>query len=302
MIYYDLCITWNWEYDADFVRLLEEACQARGLSLLQVTPHNLPTVWQALISQKLTFRAFFDRASDEYPLFLPLAGWAQRHCLLYINAREQAIRAWDKAAMHWRFGLAGIRTPYTVILPPFNAQPELPPADLSPLGQEFTIKPACRGGGQGVVNGANSWAEVLAARQKFPGDKYLLQSRVVPAMLGMRPAWFRAIYCVGQVHLCWWNPQTHVYAPLHSSDEAQYALTPLRDTASQIACICGLDLFSSELALTSEGDLVAVDYVNDPIDLRLQSKAHEGVPDEIVCRIAEQLALLASPARRKGDS
>jgi hypothetical protein len=38
---YDLCLAWNWEYDADFAGLLEEACSTRGLTLLQATPDSL---------------------------------------------------------------------------------------------------------------------------------------------------------------------------------------------------------------------------------------------------------------------
>ncbi|MCC7511318.1 MAG: hypothetical protein IT296_01585, partial [Anaerolineae bacterium] len=36
--------------------------------------------------------------------------------------------------------------------------------------------------------------------------------------------------------------------------------------------------------------LLVVDYVNDPIDLRLQSRAADGVPDFIVERIAARIA------------
>jgi hypothetical protein len=50
-----------------------------------------------------------------------------------------------------------------------------------------------------------------------------------------------------------------------------------------------LDLFSTEIALTLDGLFMVVDYVNDPIDLRLQSKATDGVPDQIVSHIAESL-------------
>ena len=35
---YDLCVAWNWEYDADFIALLEGGCKSKGLSMLQVTP------------------------------------------------------------------------------------------------------------------------------------------------------------------------------------------------------------------------------------------------------------------------
>jgi hypothetical protein len=53
-------------------------------------------------------------------------------------------------------------------------------------------------------------------------------------------------------------------------------------------------LFSTEIAVTSDGRFVIVDYVNDPIDLRLQSKALDGVPDEIVKDITERLLELIS--------
>jgi len=43
------------------------------------------------------------------------------------------------------------------------------------------------------------------------------------------------------------------------------------------------------MTLTPGGRFVIVDYVNDPIDLRLQSKAPDGVPNEIVRDIAARL-------------
>jgi hypothetical protein len=49
-------------------------------------------------------------------------------------------------------------------------------------------------------------------------------------------------------------------------------------------------LFSTEITLTPDGRFVIVDYVNDPIDLRLQSKALDGVPNDIVLDITDRLA------------
>lgn len=301
MITHDLCITWNWEYDADFVALLDAACQARGLSLLQVTPYNLVSVWLELVRGQLAFRALFDRASDEQMPFLRIVSWARGHGVRRINAHEKARSAWDKVTMHYEFGQAGLRTPYTIIIPSFDAQTDLPPLDLSALGPTFTVKPACRGGGQGVVNNATSMTDVLLARQLYPADRYLLQGHVIPATLGTQQAWFRIIYCTGHAFLCWWNTQTHLYTPVSPAEEAQYALAPLRDIAARIAQVCGLDLFSSEIALTVDGTFVAVDYVNDPLDLRLQSKTPQGVPDGIVRAIAERLAALTAQEIEDGE-
>jgi hypothetical protein len=105
-------------------------------------------------------------------------------------------------------------------------------------------------------------------------------------------AWFRVIYCAGKVYPCWWDNDTHIYTHVTFNEEACYNLGSLRSITSSIANLCGLTLFSTEIAVTSDGRFVVVDYVNDPIDLRLQSKAFDGVPDDIVEDIAERLAEL----------
>ncbi len=297
MTHYDLCLAWNWEPDADFVALLAAACCSRGLSLLQATPDSLTDVLRLLDAGEIAFRVLFDRASDSDARFNALVQWAEEHAVDCINPHEQARRAWDKAAMHAAFVQAGLHTPYTIILPSCEEQPVLPTVDLGPLGERFTIKPAHGGGGEGVVNEAASWEQVLAARQERPGDRYLLQAHIAPVLLDARQAWFRVIYCTGKVYPCWWDIGTHVYTPVTRSEEGRYGLAPLREMAATIACLSGLDLFSTEIALIADGRYTVVDYVNDPIDLRLQSRACDGVPDAIVSDIAERLTALVAAHR-----
>lgn len=296
MISHDLCLAWNWEYDADFAVLLDTACGSRGLSLLQITPDNLADVLDALGSQQLAFRAFLDRASDADARFMPLVEWACQHGAYCINPHKRARCTWDKAYMHLTLTRAGLHTPYTIVLPPCTEQPVLPPVDLSPLGERFTIKPAHGGGGEGVVMEATSWDQVLAARQAHPTDSYLLQAHIVPIQLDARPAWFRVIYCAGQVYPCWWDTTTHLYTRVTPEETDHYGLSPLSDITTLLARLCGLDFFSTEISC-SDGHFVVVDYVNDQIDLRLQSKAADGVPDAIVCDMAERLAGLVAARR-----
>jgi hypothetical protein len=300
MMSYDLCLAWNWEYDADFVALLGAACQAHRLSLLQITPDNLADVWSALTNRYISFQAFLDRASDVDLRFMPLVHWARDHAVYRINPHEQACRICDKAAMHPILIDAGLHTPSTLILPPYEKQPLLPSTDLSWLGECFTIKPAQGGGGSGVVTQANSWTQVLDARREYASDRYLLQAQIDPTHLGSRPAWFRIIYCAGQVYPCWWDTSTHVYTPVTSDDETSFHLKPLRDITVSLAHLSELDLFSTEISLTTDGRFVIVDYVNDQIDLRLQSKAVDGVPDEIVKDVVERLAGLVDRHRSSG--
>jgi len=262
---YDLCLTWNWEYDADFVRLLNLACQSQGLSFLQITPENVLDMMQSITNGEIVFQVFFDRASDSDARFIPVVQWACDHVVHHINFHKLACRAWDKVAMHQLIS-PGMNTPLTLTLPSYDEQPLLPEIDLSSLGESFTIKPAYGGGGEGVINEATTLNQVLIARQEFPTQRYL--------------------------YPCWWDNGTHIYTAVTSDEEKCYDLGSLRSITSSVANLCGLTLFSTEITITSDGRFVIVDYVNDPIDLRLQSKAFDGVPDDIVKDITERLVEL----------
>jgi hypothetical protein len=294
---YDLCLTWNWEYDADFIHLIEAACVARGLSLLQVTPQSLEQVLAGLENGEIAFRTLFDRASESDPRFQPLVDWATRHRVFRINPQERTIWSGDKATMHLEFISRGLSTPYTIILSPYSKQASIHPYDLGALGASFAIKPACEGGGDGVILEATSWEQVLNARKQYPHEKYLLQAHVTTCILGGRPAWFRVIFCDGAVYPCWWDQHTHIYRRVTAEEKASYGLRSLREIPTRIAQICGLHFFSTEIARTQDGAFLAVDYVNDPVDLRLQSKAVDGVPDVYVESIAAHLVRLVDNHR-----
>jgi hypothetical protein len=238
-----------------------------------------------------------DRASESAPPFQPLVDWAARQGVFCLNPQVRAIWSRDKATMHLEFISRGLHTPYTIILPPYLVNASIPAPDLGPLGGSFAIKPACEGGGDGVVLEATSCEQVLAARQQYPNEKYLLQSHVTACNLDGRPAWFRVLFCDGAVYPCWWDQHTHVYTRVTAEEKARLGLRNLREIPVRIAQICGLHLFSTEIALTEERDFLVVDYVNDPVDLRLQSKAVDGVPDLYVESIAARLVRLADSHR-----
>ena len=289
-VHYDLCLASNWEYDNGFIRLLDSACRARGLNLLTITPSSLADVLPRLSSGTAGFSALLDRASESDSAFLPLVDIAKSSGARRFNPRELADRAYNKAAMYYKFIEAGIDTPHTIILPSYVEQPDLPDVDLSPLGGLFAVKPALGGGGEGVVTEVTRLEEVRSERKNFPEQKYLLQSHVKPKMVHGYPAWFRVVYCLGDTRPSFWDTTTHVYTALTPDVETRFGLNSLRVVTNLIAAICQLDLFSSEIALTEDDRLLAVDYVNDPIDLRLQSLAVDGVPDFIIQSIAKNIA------------
>jgi hypothetical protein len=296
MTHFDLCLPWYWEYDLDFVEMIEQACQEQRVSFLQVKPDNLLEVTTRLYRGELRFGALLDRSQGD-ARFEPLTRWARQHFTRRINPAELSAWSEDKATMHLELIQAGLYTPYTILLPPFIDQPIIPEIDLGPLGDTFVIKPALGGGGEGVIMNASSWKEVLQARMEFPQQKYLVQAYVNPLVLDDRTAWFRIFYAAGNCYPCWWDPITHFYATVTPAEVERYALQRLENDTLKIATLCRLDWFSTEIALTTE-QYVVVDYVNDGIDTRLQSKAADGVPDTIMRGIAEQLVKLVGEGIR----
>jgi hypothetical protein len=290
----DFCLAWNWEYDRDFISLLEKSCTAQGLSSLLISNENLGTSLASLQAGELSVSIFLDRASDTDPAFIPLADQMKYSAKFRINPRERTLWAIDKATMHLEFISRGLDTPYTILLSPCGQQPDLPILDLALLGKSFAIKPASLGGGDGVVLEATSREQVVAARRQFPQEKYLLQAHLTPKMLAQRPAWFRMLVCDGAVYPCWWDPHSHVYTPVLADERFHFKLGGLFEVTRRVAQICQLDLFSTEVCLTEDGRFLLVDYVNDPVDLRLKSRAADGVPDWIVENIASRLARLVA--------
>lgn len=296
--WFDLAVAWSWEHDTAFLEAVRVACRERGLSLLEVDEDSLHPVLEALNRHEIGFRVLLDRAGDVDEEFRALGEWGRWHGARVVNDQPVAERAWDKATMHFEFIAAGIHTPYTIVLAPYEDEPDLPEPDLAPLGSRFLIKPAHGGGGFGVRLNLTTWDEIQRIRRSHPDEKYLAQEWVTAAITHHGPAWFRVIYAFGEVIPFWWGIASHVYTPLTPPQEVTHGLTNLRDTVRTIAQVCGLDVFSTEIARRhADGELVGVDYVNDPIDLRMQSRANDGVPDYAVWTLAARLADLAASTR-----
>lgn len=295
MARFDICLPWYWEYDLEFILRVRRACADQEASLWEVVPGNVLESITALYQGEVTFGTLLDRAQGDLR-FEPVNRWARARNVRRINPAEISERVENKASMHLVLIANGIYAPYTLLLPPFIEQPLLPHLDLSPLGTPFVIKPAYGGGGEGVVSEASTVEQVLKARLEFPDQTYLVQSQITACDLAGRPAWFRVFYVGGEVWPCWWHPSTHVFTVLSAEEEARYGLGRLRDVTQRIAALCGLVWFSTEIASTADGQFTAVDYVNDSIDLRVQSRAVDGVPDEIVDAMARKLVSIAKEA------
>jgi hypothetical protein len=289
----DLLVLWAWEHDTDFIALLQKACVLRGVRVRLVGEDELPTLTARLESGALTARCVLDRVWDWGGDYERHVSAVQKLTGCVVNPYELVRRAWHKPDIHFRLIANGLNAPYLSIVPSVNAVHEPTPIDLTPMRGRFSIKSA-HSGGSGVIKPATHWREVLEKRHEWPSDDTLVQAWVQPQKLRLgqteRPAWFRIFFACGSTFLCWQNDQTHLQTPVTHDEEDRYNLHVLRGMVQQIANICGLNLFSTEIALDADGVWQVVDYVNDPCDFRLKSKAHEGVPDEVVAGICDRVA------------
>jgi hypothetical protein len=287
-----LAVAWDWEYDIEFISILQRFAASRNLEFYSVSHQNLDATLERLSAGDLHFLAFMDRASDTDERFLPLSRLLRAKSILHLNPVDMMKHASDKATMHLEFLTHGIDVPFTIIISPYNTlqEVELSLSDLAQLGRPFIIKPAnTTGGGVGVIMGAETLKDVLESRQHHKNDKYLLQQEIRPTAMDGHQAWFRVFSVFDRTFPCWWDPQTHCHHPLRGRDIRAHCLEGLVVVTRKIREICKLDFFSTEIAITSEKRFVAVDYVNEICDMRLQSQHVDGVPDVVVQAICRTI-------------
>jgi hypothetical protein len=259
--------------------------------------HEAGVSASALKCGTLSVGTFLDRAAPDEEPFKELSAAVAASGTRCLNHPDAVRRAADKATMHLEFLSHGIAVPYTIIISPYSRerQVELSLEQLARLGRPFIIKPAnTTGGGTGVITGAETLKDVVDSRQHHRDDKYLLQEKVVPAGLAGRRAWVRVFFVCGEVFACWWDDNTHVYCEVTDEESVSFSLSPLVTITRSIGAVCGLDFFSTEIAMTPEGSFLTVDYVNEICDMRLQSRHHDGVPDRLASAISGLLAESAS--------
>lgn len=293
---FDLGVAWCWEYDREMVFELEKYIHQKGLTIYQIAPYNLEETIDKLKSGQLSFRLFFDRASDQDEEFERLTHLIKTSGMKMINDYDKALWSSDKATMHLEFLSAGIEVPYTIILSPYEEEPELRrenlPQDIliEKVRTPFVLKPALGAGTEGVVLDAKDLEDIKRAREEFSDDKYLIQQKVEPIHISGKRGWLRVFYSCGNVIPCLWDDLTRLSEPLCTELIEEKIYREIEELTRKIAQICGLDIFSTEIAITKDNKLIVVDYVNDQCDFRKKSLHYDGIPDEVVQKVLSSLA------------
>jgi hypothetical protein len=289
----DLALLWEWEFDEDFIRILDRKCHQFGLQCYLIHRYNLKDVQTRLENGDFGALIFYDRASDNDLSFEPLVKELLKRESKPLNEPARLEVALDKAAMHHRLIECGIQVPFTIILSPTRDWTKMKIGELMRLGEPFIIKPAIGGGGVGVEVNAKTLSDIVKAREGKSKEKFLLQEKVLPIHFGDRRAWFRLFYVNSKVISCWWDDLTHLYERVTHEEEKVFGLERLEKETRKIAALTGLQFFSTEIAIADKETYVVVDYVNDQCDMRLKSRFPDGVPDDVVDEIAVEIARYA---------
>jgi len=289
---YDLGLSYVWEYDEDFINMTEFSVQSAGLSSYRITNNNILEVTEKIRNRKLGFNFYLDRASDVNDTFEHIAKIISRRKTRIFNPYKNIKHSIDKASMHLEFITSGLEVPYSIIVPP-NSQFKniyISIEELAKLGRPFIIKPCnTTGGGIGVVTGAESLKEILEERSTNSDDKYILQQKIYPSLIDGKRGWFRCFWAFGNPIAVWWNDLTHIYEEITSEEIKTFRLGKLMVITKRIAMLTGLDFFSTEIVIQENKKFIVIDYVNDQCDMRIKSKHFDGVPDNIVRKIIDNM-------------
>ncbi len=289
---FDLAISYEWEFDTDFVNLIEYKLQSAGFTTYVIMKYNLQETIEKLSNKEISFIAYLDRAGDVDEDFAPLTNLLIKKKTYLINPYSKIVNFINKAKMHNLLLRNKINVPFTIILPSLKSKQDtvISLKEWEFLGKPFVIKPAFyTGGKEGVIVNANSLFEVLEERKKLPDDRYLIQKKIYPKYLDGKRAWFRVIWAFGEAIPAWWNDLTDIYQVLTDEEIEHYDLYKLIIITKKIAAISQIDYFSTEIALAEDNEFYVIDYLNDQCDMRFQSKFSDGVPDSIVHKFIDKL-------------
>lgn len=305
----DLTVGWGPWPDEPFLEYLAEHCRQRNLNLIVCKDHNVERIARASAAGRKHIGMHIDFDADNEDLKDPytrLSYVAKDGGAFVVNEPDRSRQGLNKAVIHYQFQRAGIPVPYSIVVR--NWEPtnfKLTLTERKKLGRPFIIKPARGYGKQGVArSNGGSVREIAKARRYDRGDDFLLQELIEPVWCGYHRAWFRVYNILGQIILCWWDNVTEHYDVVTLEQFQEFGLQRLCEIAHRIARVTHLNFFSTELAITgrnSKQRVVSIDYINEPIDVTLQSHSHCGVPDNIVRHIAERLADAAWRTKKNTD-
>ena len=291
---YDLVMTHLLDTDDFFIHRIQENAANRGLNFFLIEPTWVAAFLEKFRKEEICVGVLLNMHSEHHlpeDIYHQLVRAAAEKGVAIIDPPDIAKVAFDKAQLQGRLEKAGLRTPFTVVVPnELTASFRLSDEQRHRLGSSFVVKPSMGYGRRGLVLDATSEADIIRSVQAWPSPAYLVQEKIVARSRGGHPSYFRVFYVFGSIWCCWWNCFTDEYRLMSGEEVTTLGLNRLQEIVFQVAGLTGMNFFSSEIAETAEGELVLIDYVNDQCHMLSQrANPRLGVPDELVARIAQRL-------------
>jgi len=286
---YDIGIGWANPVDQKFVEAIKLTAKKKGVSVKEIKFPDLRSSFDLAKQDKLRFKLFIDRSSDDHPTYFLLAQILKEKGIQVLNDPNSIINYSSKAYLHRILEQNNFPVPKTFILSPRSYPKNYLAKVAVNLGRPFVLKPSHGGGGEGVITSARSGKDIANFLKDNHTDECLAQQYVTaPVMMG-KTAWFRPIYVCGLTIPLWWNPGNSFYHQFDNSTKENIISKKLKKYMEKIAKLTGLELFSAEFTIDENGRFVIIDYANHPIDLSTHEAEPDGLPPDVVKKIALQI-------------
>ena len=285
---FDLGIAWDNDADNEFVGELNERALKEGLKPYLIHAYNFFSSLKDITDGQLSFNCFFDRSGDDSATFGGLADFLKKKDIIFINHPDNVKNTTDRSKIHSMFISYGLPVPKTVFLKPKEERQVLE-AKIQHVSVPCIFKPALGSYGNGEVLTINSIDDVLKLKREDEDESYFAQERVLPISLESKPAWFKVLYCFGEIIPLRWHPETREHESLSLRQIYRLGLHEIWPITKKIKQACKLDFFSTDIAMKDKGKFLVVDYVNERPDMRKKSKFKDALPDEIVDKVISNI-------------
>jgi len=281
---FDLGIGWDNETDDEFVKDLNDHALKEGLRPYLIHAYNFFFSLKDITDGELSFRCFFDRSSDDSSTFGGLADFLKQKDINFINHPDNVKNSIEKSKIHSMFISYGLPVPKTVFIKP-QEEKQVLEAKIQHVSVPCMFKSAFGSCSEDTALTINSLDDALRLMGQEEDKSYFAQEQVSPINLENKPAWFKVLYCLGEIILCRLDPLTREHETLSLRQIYRLGLHEIWPITKKIKQACRLDLFSTDIAMKEKGKFLIVDYVNYRPDMRKKSKFKDGLPDEIVDKI-----------------
>jgi len=297
---FDLGIAWDSEFDNEFVNDLNDCCLKEGIKPYLIHAYNFFSSLKDITEGLLFFSCFFDRSSDDSSTFGGLAEFLKKKDINFINHPDNVKNSLDKSKIHSMFISYGLPVPRTVFLKPQEERRVLE-AKIQHVSVPCVLKPAFGSGDECTVLTVNSLDDALRLMGRKEDKSYVAQERVLPINLEDKPAWFKVLYCFGEVVPLRWHPEIRECETLSLRQIYRLGLHEIWPITKKIRQACKLDFFSTDIVMKEKGKFLVVDYVNDRPDMRRKSKFKDALPDEIVDKVIHSIVSFVKPIKKYGS-